>query len=246
MLLTGKRVIVSGGATGIGRAAVEECLEQGASVAFGDINEVEGRSLEDSLTSRGKSVFFIPTDVSREESATLFVESAAKLLGGVDCLLTAAGIAKNALVDINDYPNESWIDHLEINLTGTYYVAKKTVDFMKEQQKGTIVLIASGAGVSGPSSIIAYGATKGGVNGLGMTMEAQLQTHGIRVNVLCPGNIETPLKLGIIDQQEEKIGIEAHKEEQIKGLGDPAGVASVISFLLSDSAEYVTGAIFTK
>ena len=246
MLLTGKRVIVSGGATGIGRAAVEECLEQGASVAFGDINEVEGRSLEDSLTSRGKSVFFIPTDVSREESATLFVESAAKLLGGVDCLLTAAGIAENALVDINDYPNESWIDHLEINLTGTYYVAKKTVDFMKEQQKGTIVLIASGAGVSGPSSIIAYGATKGGVNGLGMTMEAQLQTHGIRVNVLCPGNIETPLKLGIIDQQEEKIGIEAHKEEQIKGLGDPAGVASVISFLLSDSAEYVTGAIFTR
>ena len=228
MLLTGKRVIVSGGATGIGRAAVEECLEQGASVAFGDINEVEGRSLEDSLTSRGKSIFFIPTDVSREESATLFV---AKLLGGVDCLLTAAGIAKNALVDINDYPNESWIDHLEINLTGTYYVAKKTVDFMKEQQKGTIVLIASGAGVSGPSSIIAYGATKGGVNGLGMTMEAQLQTHGIRVNVICPGNIETPLKMGIIDQQEEKIGIEAHKEEQIKGLGDPAGVASVISFL---------------
>ena len=99
MLLKGKRVLVSGGATGIGRAAVEECLVQGASVAFGDINEVEGRSLEDSLTSRGKSVFFIPTDVSREESATLFVESAAKLLGGVDCLLTAAGIAKNALVD---------------------------------------------------------------------------------------------------------------------------------------------------
>ena len=117
MLLTGKRVIVSGGDTGIGRAAVEECLEQGASVAFGDINEVEGRSLEDSLTSRGKSVFFIPTDVSREESATLFVESAAKLLGGVDCLLTAAGIAKNALVDINDYPNESWIDHLAVSYT---------------------------------------------------------------------------------------------------------------------------------
>ena len=109
-----------------------------------------------------------------------------------------------------------------------------------------MLLIASGAGVTGPSSIVPYGATKGGVNGLGLTLEHQLQSDNIRVNVLCPGNIRTPLKLGIIDEQVEKIGTQAQRDMQLQGLGTSEGVSSIIAFLLSDQANYVRGNIFTR
>ena len=109
-----------------------------------------------------------------------------------------------------------------------------------------MLLIASGAGVTGPSSIVPYGATKGGVNGLGMTLEQQLESDNIRVNVLCPGNIKTPLKLGIVNEQVEKIGRRAQRDMQLSGLGTPEGVSSVIAFLLSNQADYVRGNIFTR
>ena len=109
-----------------------------------------------------------------------------------------------------------------------------------------IVLIASGAGVKEASSMVAYGASKGGVNGLGMTLETALAPDGIRVNVLCPGNIATPLKLRIVEEQAGVRGDEYLPEEQIARLGDPEGMARVLGFLVSDAADYVRGAIFTR
>ena len=107
-------------------------------------------------------------------------------------------------------------------------------------------MIASAAGVSVGSSIVAYGASKGDVNGLGLTLEQSLAEENIRVNVLCPGNIATPLKLGIIDQQREMLGEAANEASQIAGLGTPDGMAKVIRFLSFDDAEYVRGTIFTR
>ena len=246
MLLQTKRVLITGGATGIGRAAVKRCSEEGAQVVFGDINVKAGEELSCALNKKGTPVSFLETDVSKSNSSTNLVNAAVKLMGGIDCLLTAAAIAREALTPIDEFPDEEWLRHLNVNLTGTYYVAKRVVKVMKENGGGVILLIASGAGVTGPSSIVSYGATKGGVNGLGMTLEQQLESDNIRVNVLCPGNIKTPLKLGIINEQVEKLGRRAQEDMQTRRLGTPDGVSSVIAFLLSNQADYVRGNIFTR
>jgi len=246
MLLQTKRVLITGGATGIGRAAVKRCTEEGAQVVFGDINAKAGEELAFALNENGKPVFFLETDVTISDSCSSLVDRAHKLMGGIDCLLTAAAIARGALTPIDEFPDEEWLGHLNVNLTGTYYIAKRVVKVMRENGGGVIILIASGAGVTGPSSIVPYGATKGGVNGLGMTLAKQLEPDNVRVNVLCPGNIDTPLKLGIINEQVEKIGGRAQGDTQFSGLGTPEGVSSVIAFLLSNQADYVRGNIFTR
>ena len=246
MLLQSKRVLITGGATGIGRAAVKRCSEEGARVVFGDINAKDGAELATVLSVKGTSVSFLETDVSNLASSSALVETAHKLMGGIDCLLTAAAVARGALTPIDEFPDEEWLNHVDVNLTGTYYVAKSVARVMKKNGGGVMLLIASGAGVTGPSSIVSYGATKGGVNGLGLTLEQQLQSDNIRVNVLCPGNIRTPLKLGIIDEQVEKIGTQAQRDMQLQGLGTSEGVSSIIAFLLSDQANYVRGNIFTR
>ncbi len=94
--------------------------------------------------------------------------------------------------------------------------------------------------------MVAYGASKGGVHGLGMTLEGALASDNIRVNVLCPGQIATPLKLGIIEQQVARIGEAADREGQMAALGTPEGVALVLAFLLSKDADYVRGTVFTR
>ena len=132
-----------------------------------------------------------------------------------------------------------------MNLRGSYLTAKHVVPAIRKAGGGVIVMIASGAGVSDGSSMMAYGASKGGVNGLGMTLARHLERDRIRVNVVCPGNVDTPMKVDIIEQQVEAIGAEARRDEQLAGLADPAGVASIIAFLLSRDADLLRGAVFT-
>jgi len=154
-----------------------------------------------------------------------------------------AAIAKDSLLPVDEFLTSTWEQHIDINLTGSFLAAKYAVPYLRKAGGGVIVMVASGAGVRGGSSIVAYGASKGGVNGLGMTLEQALSGDNIRVNVLCPGNIATPLKLGIIDQQVERVGDQANETGQIAGLGTPDGMAKVIRFLLSDDADYIRGPI---
>ncbi len=109
-------------------------------------------------------------------------------------------------------------------------------------------MVASGAGVIGPSSSLAYGASKGGANGLGMTLASHLATRRIRVNVICPGNIVTEMKLSVDIAEAERTGtsIDGAIERANREYGTPDGVARVIAFMLSDEADYLRGAVFTR
>jgi NAD(P)-dependent dehydrogenase (short-subunit alcohol dehydrogenase family) len=147
---------------------------------------------------------------------------------------------------VDELTTDGWDRTIDVNLRGTFLSAKHAVPALRRAGGGVIVLIASGTGVSEASSMVAYGASKGGVNGLGMTLEAALAPDGIRVNVLCPGNIATPLKLRIVEEQAGVRGDEYLLEEQIARLGDPEGMARVLGFLVSDAADYVRGAVFTR
>jgi 3-oxoacyl-[acyl-carrier protein] reductase len=114
--------------------------------------------------------------------------------------------------------------------------------------RGAIIIVGSGAGVTGPSGSLAYGASKGGVNGYGMTLARHIADSHVRVNVVCPGGIATELKLGVVAAEAERAGRspEAAIAEARQQLGSPDGVARVIAFLASDDADYVRGTLYTR
>jgi NAD(P)-dependent dehydrogenase (short-subunit alcohol dehydrogenase family) len=246
MDLDGKRVVITGGATGIGRATAMYCAGKGARVVVADVSRRDAEDCVAQIRSAGGEGWFLHADVSSEPEVESMMAEAERLMGGIDALVTAAGIARDTLVPVDELPTEGWDITIEVNLRGTFLSAKHAVPALRRAGGGVIVLIASGAGVSEASSMVAYGASKGGVNGLGMTLEAALAPDAIRVNVLCPGNIATPLKLRIVEEQAGARGDEYLPEEQIARLGDPEGMARVLGFLVSDAADYVRGAVFTR
>ncbi len=246
MNLEGRRVVVTGGATGIGRATAMHCAGMGARVVVADVNEADGNDCVSRITSAGGEAWFVGTNVSVESEVSGLMDEAVRLMGGIDGLVTAAGIARDSMVPVEDVAEQVWDDTIDINLKGSFLAAKHAVPAIRSTGHGVIVMIASGAGVTGASSTVSYGASKGGVNGLGMTLEAKLRGDGIRVNVLCPGEIATALKLGIIEQQAKAAGESVRLRKENTDLGEPAGVARIIGFLLSDDAAYVRGAVFTR
>ena len=116
---------------------------------------------------------------------------------------------------------------------------------MIPQRSGVIILTSSGAGVVGGSSSVAYGSSKGGTHGLAMTLDTHLSKHGIRVNDVLPGGLETPLKIGATEEHLANTGDREAYKNTMAGLSSPDGVASVIAFLASDDADYVRGSIRT-
>ncbi len=246
MNLIGKRIVITGGATGIGGATARYCAGEGARVTIADVNEAAAQKRVAAIRENGGEAWFVRTDVSSEAQVSSLMAEAEENMEGINALVTAAGIARDSLVSVDELLKEGWDGTIDINLTGTFLATKHAVPALRRAGGGVIVMIASGAGVRGASSMVAYGASKGGVNGLGMTIEPALARENVRVNVLCPGNIETPLKLGIIEEQARRIGEAARREEQMAGLGAPEGVARVIGFLVSDDADYVRGTLFTR
>ena len=246
MNLEGRRVVVTGGATGIGRATAIHCAKVGARVVVADVNESDGADCVSRIAATGGEAWFVRTDVSVESQVRGLMDQAVSRMDGIDGLVTAAGIARDSMVPVEDVAEQVWDDTIDINLKGSFLAAKHAVPAIRSAGHGVIVMIASGAGVKGASSTVSYGASKGGVNGLGMTLEAKLRDEGIRVNVLCPGEIATALKLGIIEQQAKAAGESVRLRKENTDLGEPAGVARIIGFLLSDDAAYVRGAVFTR
>ena len=246
MDLDGKRIVITGGATGIGRATAVHCAAEGARVVVADVNRPDAEDCVAQVRRDGGKGWFVQADVSSESEIESLMAEAERLLGGIDVLVTAAGIARDALVPVDELLADGWDRTISVNLRGAFLSAKYAVPALRRAGGGVIVLIASGAGVKGASSMVAYGGSKGGVNGLGMTLEAALAPDDIRVNVLCPGGIATPLKLRNIEEQAGIRGDDYLPEEQIARLGDPEGVARVLGFLVSDAADYVRGAVFTR
>ena len=138
-----------------------------------------------------------------------------------------------------------WDPVIEVNLKGSYIVVKHVARYMIPMQSGVVILTSSGAGVIGGSSSVAYGASKGGTHGLAMTLDTHLSRHGIRVNDVLPGNLETPLKIGATEEQLVNTGDRERYDDIMAGLSSPDGVAAVIAFLASDDANYVRGSVRT-
>ncbi len=222
MNLKGKRAIVTGAGSGIGAAIAERLARDGAQVIVSDIKQLKGRS-------------FV-ADVSKEEQVAALVDFAVKELGGLDAMVNNAGIGEDD-VPIDQKPAEDWNRVISINLTGAFWGVKHAARVMKKAgQGGVIVNMASILGVVGSAGAPAYTAAKHGVLGLTKAAALQLAPAKIRVLGVSPAYIRTPLISGI----EEQV-LPLHP---IGRLGEAKEVASMVAYLVSDEAAFLTGATY--
>ena len=245
--LTDKVGVITGGSTGIGAATAIAYANAGAKVVIGDINEEDALETINVIEKNGGEAKFVLTDVTIEEQVSNLMHIAEESFGGIQSLVTSAGVLQGASVRIDDFEAATFDTVIDVNLKGTFYAIKHAVPVMERSGGGVILCIASGAGVRGGSSSVAYASSKGGVNGLVMTVENQVGGN-IRMHTICPGGLSTPLKLGQIAQSAKLAGNDPDTavEQAMNSLGDPAGVGKVLTFLASDEASYIRGQIFTR
>lgn len=245
--LTGSVILITGGAQGIGEATARLCAERGAVVVIADFNAQIGAAAAENMRNDGLSVDFYPTDVrdpAQVEAAVHYTVTEHKKLSGLVC---AAGILVGAWLQPEELSVDDFERTLDVNVKGVFLSARSAAPYL-EQQQGVIVVIASVAGVITASSSLAYGASKGGANGLGMTLESRLRSRGVRVNVVCPGNIVTQMKLSVDIAAAERAGkpVEDAIAYAEQHYGVPVGVARLIAFMLSPEADYLRGTVFTR
>ena len=244
--LSGKRALVTGASTGIGRATAMRIASDGARVALFDINDSDIESTLRAIRDSGGDARYWRVDVTDEREVSHGVDEAADWLGGgIDVLAHLAGILKGSGLEVTHVDDSIWDPVIEVNLKGSYIVVKHVARYMIPARSGVIILTSSGAGVVGGSSSVAYGASKGGTHGLAMTLDAHLSRHGVRVNDVLPGNLDTPLKIGATEEQLANTGDRERYDDIMEGLSSPDGVAAVIAFLASDDADYVRGSVRT-
>ena len=242
MDLNGKIVLVVGGATGIGRATAELCAQRGARVIVADRDETVGT---ESAQACGGT--FLPVNVTDEESVRAMIAAVEQTHGRLDALVHTAGVLKGAFVPLEEFSLETFRMVLDVNTTGSFLCAREAAKLMKKAGKGVIILLSSGAATGGSSSF-AYGTSKGGVNSLGIVLSNALTPLNIRVNVVAPGNIDTPMKRSVIAADVERRGKPEEMEKAVvdSRLGTPEGMARLLAFLVSDDADYVRGLISTR
>ncbi len=242
--LKDKIIIVTGGASGIGRATALCCASDGASVIVVDLDKdgVDGCVKE--IEEAGGKASGFGVDVREDDQVSGLFREIGDKVGHIDGLIHAAGILEGVFVPIDDFEELTWDKVIDVNLKGSFLMSKHAVPLIEKSDKGVMLLVASGAGVRGGSSSIAYGSSKGGVHGLSLVLAAQLADRNIRVHGICPGSLATPLKLRQVEKSAKATG--ADFEKMAAALGDPEGVGKVLAFLVSDDADYVRGTVFTR
>jgi NAD(P)-dependent dehydrogenase (short-subunit alcohol dehydrogenase family) len=234
-LMAGRRAIVTGGASGIGRACVRRLLAEGASVVVLD----QGTTLPDNDEFGG--VDYVPCDVRDEDSIAAAVGEANRLLGETaDVLINCAGIYR--IAPLLELSAGEWDDVVDTNLRGTFFVSRAFARALAARRAGgSIVNLASTAGLvaDGGEPTAHYNASKAGVISLTKQMAVEWAPHGIRVNAVCPGVIDTPM-LRLMD---DPIAGRAYLDSSVplRRLGTADEVANLILFLASHEASYVSG-----
>jgi NAD(P)-dependent dehydrogenase (short-subunit alcohol dehydrogenase family) len=242
--LDGKVALVTGAASGIGRATALTFAREGAKLVIADMNEDGGQQTVHMISETGGEAIFVQVDVSTATEVEAMISKAVETYGRLDCAHNNAGIASGGQRAFTaDYPEERWHQVIAINLTGVWLCMKYEIPQMLQQGGGTIVNTASVAGLVGLPYSSAYVASKHGVVGLTRTAALEYAKSGIRVNCVCPGYIETPMSEQGRSDPERMAHMLA--SEPIGRIGKPEEVAETVVWLCSDAASFVTGHTMT-
>ena len=241
-LLEDKVALMTGAASGIGRATALLFAAERALLVLADVDEAGGAETARLVGERGAHAVFVRCDVAVSEDVKAVVETAIEQFGRLDCAFNNAGI-EGSNAPIVEYDDEAWHRVLAVNLTGVFLCMKHELRQMAAQGFGAIVNTASVAGVMGYPNLSAYNASKHGVVGLTRTAALEYASRGIRVNAVCPGWIETPM---VMDRGPAPASIPAVYSalaglHPLKRLGTPDEVAEAVAWLCSDAASFVTG-----
>jgi NAD(P)-dependent dehydrogenase (short-subunit alcohol dehydrogenase family) len=237
--------LVTGGASGIGAACVRRFAAAGYCVAFGDVQEKKGRALAAEL---GEDVCFMPLDVRLEADFARAVDAALGRWGRLDCVVNNAAVA-GVLGPIAEIPLDEYEHTCSVVQRSVFLGLREAARAMQPRRSGSIVNIASVAGLSGGYGPHVYSACKAAVIALTKSVALELAESGIRVNAVCPGNVETPIHTGVTDQRwiERMARIRpGHRDDQaIDRMGQPGEIAAAVLWLASTEASYVTGHTLT-
>jgi dihydroanticapsin dehydrogenase len=244
--LEGKVGLITGGAGAIGRATARRFAEEGASVVVADRDEARAEEVAAALRNdRGAPALGLAVDVTSDISVAAMVSQAVAAYGRIDILFTCAGVLVSG--SVTETSLADWDRTLAVNLTGPFLASRHVVPVMIEQGGGSIVHMSSTAGLVGETSIAAYCASKGGVLMLARQMALDYARQGVRVNVICPGWIDTPFNDPAIEAAGGKEALAPYVEQMVPigRQGTPGEVADVVAFLASDEARLMTGSVVT-
>lgn len=234
-----KVCIVTGGASGLGRATAIDLASHGNIIVIGDLIDDVGRDAVAEIEAAGGKAIYLPLDVTDRTSVKDFVAQTVAHFGRLDCAVNNAGV-EGQRMRLADYPDEEWQRVLDINLTGVFTCMKHELAVMAPQGSGSIVNVGSTGSLRGIGLMSAYIASKHALLGLTRTAALEYAAQNVRINVLCPGGFHTPMSdrlykgdfSGIVSGT--PMGRMAPAEE----------IAPVISWLCSDEASFVTGAAY--
>ena len=238
-----KTSIVTGATSGIGRGIARKLAEAGSNVAIVDINEKDGKVVEEELQKLGVKAKFYKCDVTSSSDCKKTVDEIYRDFGRIDILVNAAGVIVRK--DVVELTEEEWDFVIGVNLKGTFLMSHYVIPYMIKGSGGSVVNIGSGWGLKGGSKAAAYCAAKGGVVNLTRAMAIDHGKDNIRVNCVAPGDTDTPM----LRKEAAQLGLSWEEflkeaaDRPIKRIGTPEDIANAVLFLVSDIASWITGAI---
>lgn len=241
-MLEGKVALITGAASGIGRATAVLFGEQGASLVLADVDDHGGEETARLVNAGGADAVHVHCDVADAQQVAAAVATAVERFGRLDCAFNNAAVGGGGDA-LADYEYELWNQVIAINLTGVFLCMQSELRQMVAQGAGAIVNAASVVGLMGYPDLAAYNAAKHGVIGLTRTAAVEYARHGIRVNAVCPGWTETPMVMegGGSPASDPDVYAAIAGLAPMKRLGIPSEIASAVAWLCSDAASFVTG-----
>ncbi len=240
--LQGRVAVITGGASGIGLGVASRLAEAGAKVALLDIDDDRGLEAARDLNEGGVQASYFHCDVTSGTQCEQVTEQIIAAFGMIDILFNNAGVAirKNTV----DLAEEEWDLALNVSLKGTYLLSHHVIPYMIEGGGGSIVNTGSGWSFTGGPDAVSYCAAKGGVLNLTRAMAIDHGRHNIRVNCVCPGDVDTPMLRSECEQLGEDAGefMKEAADRPLNRVGTPTDIANAVLFFVSDMSTWVTGA----
>jgi NAD(P)-dependent dehydrogenase (short-subunit alcohol dehydrogenase family) len=241
MQLSGKVALITGGASGIGRATALLFAREGATVAIADLNAQAGKAAATEITQSGGRAIFEPADVTEAEDCRRLADRAIREFGRIDILFNNAGIIRRATV--LDLSEEDWDRVMTVNVKSIYLLSREVIPHMQKQGGGSIINAASGWGLAGGAKAAVYCASKGAVVLLTKAMAIDHGPQKIRVNCICPGDTDTSMlraEAQQLGEADDRFLAEAAKRP-LGRVGSPDEIAQAVLYLASDASSFVTG-----
>ncbi|MCP4873890.1 MAG: SDR family oxidoreductase [Gammaproteobacteria bacterium] len=237
----GRRVLVTGGTSGMGEASAIAFVKAGARVVISGRNQERAREIMSRCKGAAGSIAFVAGDIGKRTVCDLIITEAAGILGGLDVVVNSAGIIYHATAE--ETTDEQWLETMNINVNGVFYLCRAALPHLKSSQ-GTIVNIASDAALTGSHHLTAYCASKGAVLQMTRAMALDYASDGVRIVPICPGDVDTPMLRGEFRDR----GLDADTGLKESAAAVPLNrvcsaeeVADMVLYACSDSAKFITG-----